>query len=328
VQKLIEADKSKDTPVALIRWGTRSSQKTLVGKLSNIVKKVEKAKFKPPAIIVVGDVVKLRNKTNWVEKKPLFGKNIIVTRPVEQADSLCRVLRRDGSNPIRISSIKFISPDDYKWLDERIEVLKDYNWCIFSSVNGVKYFMNRLYNIGYDARAFGSVRLCAIGTKTAAELRKHGLVVDYIPKEYVSEAIIKGFLDYNLEGEKFLLPGANIARQKLKVGLEEQGAEVDNITVYQTVKAVNNNSYKQLTKNRMDMVTFTSSSTVNKFIEGLKDSKIDMNEFMNSTNIACIGPITASSVEEHGFKVDVVAEEYTMEGLFQAIKKYYKNNQL
>ena len=324
VPQLLEAGKSEDTPVALIRWGTRVNQQTLTGCLGNIVQKVQEANFKPPAIIIVGEVVKLREKLNWFERKPLFGKDIVVTRPVKQADSFCHLLRQEGANPIKLPAIKILPPEDYTQLDNKIKSLNKYDWCIFTSVNGVTQFMKRVFANDLDVRVFADIKLCAIGSKTAAELRKYGLVVDFVPEDYVSESILDGFKEYEIKGKRFLLPRANIAREKLKTGLKAQGAEVDNIIAYRTQKALRDEYKKRLEdlkQDQVDIVTFTSSSTVDNFITALGDRA---DQWMKKLRIACIGPITASTVEKYGYNVDIIAKEYTIEGLMEAIKNHYK----
>ncbi|MDI3548205.1 MAG: uroporphyrinogen methyltransferase / synthase [Halanaerobiales bacterium] len=323
VSKLLEAGRDVDTPVALIRCGTKGGQETLVGSLDNIVAKVREVNFKPPAIIIVGDVVNLRAELNWFETRPLFGKSIVVTRPARQATSFCNSLREAGANVIKAPAIKILPPEDYSQLDEKLEKLASYDWVVFTSVNGVKYVIERLFDLGKDVRSFAGVKLGAIGSETAAQLRKNGLQVDYLPDEYVSEAIIQGFKGQDLTGKKFLLPRADIARKKLQKGLEDLGAVVDNVTAYRIIRGDNNNVLiAKLRANEVDLVTFTSSSTVHNFIQGLAN---DYQQLLKGVKIACIGPITAQTVEEYGLEVDIVAGEYTVKGLLTAIQDYYKS---
>ncbi|GAB6137080.1 uroporphyrinogen-III C-methyltransferase [Halanaerobaculum tunisiense] len=322
VPQLISAGRDPQTPVALIRWGTRANQETLVGTLENIVAKVEEAEFKPPAIIIVGDAVELRTKLNWFETKPLFGQQIVVTRPAKQAQGFCHQLAREGAEVVKAPAIKIVPPEDYAPLDEKLQQLNKYDWAIFTSVNGVKYVLERLFDLGKDVRALAGIKLGAIGSKTAAELESYGLKVDYIPEDYVSESILDGFADQDLTGQRFLLPRANIARPALQDGLEELGAQVDNITAYRTIQGAGNEELIQkLKKETVDLVTFTSSSTVRNFVALLEG---DYQQLLAGVKLACIGPITASTAREFGLEVDIIADKYTIEGLTAAIKKYCK----
>ncbi|MBM7557106.1 uroporphyrinogen-III C-methyltransferase [Halanaerobacter jeridensis] len=321
VPRLINAGRDPQTPIALIRWGTRPEQETLTGKLENIVSKVEAADFQPPAVIIIGEVVHMHDKLNWFEKKPLFSKEIVVTRPTKQAAGFCQQLSRAGAKVIEAPAIKITPPEDYKPLDESLKKLNEYDWIIFTSVNGVKYMMERLFSLGHDVRALAGANLAAIGSKTAAELKSYSLKVDYIPEDYVSEAILADFSDQDLTGQKFLLPRANIARPTLEEGLEDLGADVDNITAYKTIQgAGNKNLVSRLAEDKIDVVTFTSSSTVRNFIEMLG---ADYHQLLSGVKLACIGPITADTVRDFGLEVEIIADEYTVEGLTTALQEYY-----
>ncbi|WP_408954923.1 uroporphyrinogen-III C-methyltransferase [Natroniella sp. ANB-PHB2] len=323
-KRLMEAGCNRETPVALVRWGTRPEQETLVGTLETIVTKVEKNNLKPPAIIVIGEVINLREKLNWFETKALFSKRIVVTRPKKQATSFSKALARDGAKVIEAPAIKIVPPESYQELDQKLEQVGDYDWIIFTSINGVKYFINRLFELGLDVRALAGVKLCAIGPKTAAKLNDYGLQVDYIPDDYVIESILEGFVEEDLTGQKFLLPRADIARELLAHELENNGAKVDDVTAYQTIKGVGSQDLiTELEESRVDMVTFTSSSTVHNFIEQLGD---EYQRLLADIELACIGPITAQTVRDYELEIAVVADEYTVEGLLAAVKGYYKNN--
>ena len=321
VDKLLAAGRSPQTPIALIRWGSWPKQETIKGKLENIVSKVREAQFKPPAVTVVGEVVKLREKLNWFETKPLFGRQIAVTRPPHQAESFCRLLRRKGANPLTTPAIEIEPPESFGPLDDKLAHLGDYDWVIFTSQNGVDYTLERLFALGDDVRAFGSVKIAAIGSKTGARLEEYGLRADYVPKEYVSEALLEGFSKQDLTGQKFFLPRADIARPKLETGLENLGAEVDNITAYQTVRGSEvEDLLPRLKEGTVEVVTFTSSSTVQNLLSALGE---DYQDLLAEVKLACIGPITAQTAEKAGLEVDITAEEYTIEGLVRAIEEYF-----
>ncbi len=335
VDKLIEHGRSSDTPIALIRWGTTTRQETIVGTLADVVDKVKKANLKPPAITIVGDVVNLREKLKWFEDKPLFGKKIIVTRSRNQASELVDILENLGAEAIEFPTIKIIPPQSYDELDNAIKKILSsrfptpgsplsYDWIIFTSVNGVNYFIKRMYHLDADIRDLKDIKLAAIGPATAEKLKKLGLNVDYIPSNYRAESVIDGLKDEVGRDTKILIPRAKVAREILPEKLREFGAQVDVVTTYQTVI---NDSYvdkvkEMLEKEEVDIVTFTSSSTVKNFAELLKE--IDLKKTLENVTVASIGPITSKTVEGLGLKVDISAEEYTIRGLVEAILSSYQ----
>ncbi|WP_018248723.1 uroporphyrinogen-III C-methyltransferase [Orenia marismortui] len=321
VPELIAGGRNPKTPVALIRWGTRPEQKTLVGTLENIVEKVENDNFKPPAIIVVGEVVNLREDLNWFENKALFSKKIVVTRPTKQAKGFYQALLKEGAEVIKAPAIEIAPPVDYTNLDHSLEQLSTYDWIIFTSINGVKAVMKRLFELGKDVRALAGVKISAIGPKTAAEVESYGLRVDYIPDSYVSESILSGFEGEDLSNKRFLLPRADIAREVLIEGLKDLGAKVNNVVAYRTIPGSGNeNLTRRLSEGEVDLLTFTSSSTVHNFIKYLGE---DYEELVSDVKVACIGPVTTQTAREYNLNIEIIAKEYTIEGLLAAIKTYY-----
>lgn len=321
--KLIEHGRAPETPVALIRWGTRPEQQTLVGNLGNISRLAVEKGFKNPAVIVVGEVVTLRSKLRWYENKPLFGKKIIVTRSREQANPLSQAIADLGGEPVEFPTISIAEPEDYAPLDRAIANISLYDWLIFTSVNGVTYFFNRLRTLNYDIRDLAEIRICAIGPQTAEALQSMMLKVDYIPAEYQAEEIIKGLKDKIKPKSRILLARADIARKVLPKGLAGLGATVDEVIAYRTVTG-EGNSYlirQMLEQGEIDLITFTSSSTVRNFFAKLKTS--NPVSLLGCTRVACIGPITASTAKEMGLTVDIQAKEYTIKGLLEAIMEYY-----
>ncbi|MDS1030698.1 uroporphyrinogen-III C-methyltransferase [Bacillota bacterium LX-D] len=321
VHKLVTNGRSADTPVALIRWGTRPEQETLVGTLSDIVAKAEKVGFKNPAIIIVGEVVTLRDKLQWFEQKPLFGKRIVVTRSREQASALTNCLEQLGAEVVEFPTIEITPPADYSLLDQELENIASYKWIIFTSANGVRAFFKRLRDLKMDIRSLYGINICAIGPKTSEALENYGLCVEYVPEEFVAEAVIAGLQDKITEGDKVLLPRADIARKVLPEALKKIGAEITEVAVYRTVRSENNLPMllELFENNQIDIITFTSSSTVRNFIETLpQGQKLDL---LNKPKIACIGPITAQTAKDFGLDVHIVASEYTIEGLVQALVK-------
>ena len=328
VEQLVKHGRSPQTPVALIRWGTEPRQEVVLGALGDIVEKVQKAGLKPPAVIVVGKVVSLREKLCWfdrLDRRPLLGKRVLVTRSREQASDLSEKLMELGAAPVEFPVIQIVPPDDYSPLDEAIRRLSHCDWIIFTSVNGVKAFVKRLMAQGKDIRALGGIKICAIGPATAAEFSRYCLNVDYVPKKYVAEAIVEGIGD--VEGLRILLPRADIAREMLAVELAEAGADVDEVVAYCTVlgDSPDEDVKDMLLAGEIDIVTFTSSSTVRNFVAMMRDgdgstvSGATLAEMLKEVTVACIGPITARTARELGIRVDVVAEEYTIEGLIRAI---------
>jgi len=322
--KLINDGMPSDTPVALVRWGTTPKQFSVTGTLENINERVKSIGLKPPAIIVVGNVVKLRKTMNWFENRPLMGKRIVVTRAREQASELVKLLSDLGAECLECPTIKVVPPDDWKLLDAAIENISSYDWLVFTSVNGVNYFFERLFSKGKDARALGRLNTAVIGPATERRLFKFGLKSDIVPKSYRAESIIEAFGNEDVNGKKILLPRAKEARPILPVELTRMGAAVDEITSYYTKEVPDSADLllKRLKENTIDLITFTSSSTVKNFKAILPDNIFETQ--MKDITIACIGPITADTAKNLGFDVHIVANSFTIPGLCEAILNYYK----
>ena len=322
-KKLIVHGMNPDTPVALVRWGTTPRQLTVSGTLTNIEKRVKVAGLTAPAIIVVGHVVTLRKTMKWFENRPLLGRRIVITRAREQAGELVDRLLDLGAECIECPTIKISPPDDLKPLDRVIETLLSYDWLIFSSVNAVNFFFDRLFAKEKDVRALTNLQIAAIGPATAARLFDFGLKSDIVPESYRAESVVKAFANVDINGKKILLPRAKEARSVLPKELSKMGAVVDDITAYCT-KAVYDDAddlLTQLKRRAVDMITFTSSSTVKNFHTLFPSEELE--DLMKDVTIASIGPITADTARELGFDVHIVAESYTIPGLCQAIQEYY-----
>jgi uroporphyrinogen III methyltransferase/synthase len=321
---LVAHGRPVETPVAVIRWGTTSEQQTVTGTLRDIAAKVAQAKLKPPAITVVGEVVRLRGELNWFEKRPLFGRRILVTRAREQASEFKTILAELGAQCIEFPTIAIEPPPSWEPLDTAIGCLSSYKWVIFTSVNGVRFFMERLRLLGRDVRDLHGGRLAAIGPKTAEALEQMGLCPDLVPAEYRAEAILDGLSRENLKGRRFLLPRAMVARDVLPETLRQRGAEVDVIPAYQTVlpREKTFEVAERLRSGEIDCLTFTSSSTVSNFFSLFEKEAIL--PLLQGVCVACIGPITAKTAQEHGLKVDIMPSEYTIGGLVDAICTYFE----
>ena len=323
-QKLIANGRSPETPVALIRWGTTPGQTTVTGTLDNIAQRAKKADLKPPAIIVVGEVVQLRNTLKWFEKRPLLGKRIVVTRARQQASDLVRRLFDLGAECLEFPTIKVVSADDSAPLDDAVQNLSAYDWIIFTSVNGVKFFFEHLFGTDKDVRALSHLNTAAIGPATAEKMFEYGLKSDIIPQNYRAEAVVDAFRKITLEGKKILLPRAKEARPVLPVELRKMGAEVDEVTTYLTENVADNADLLigQLTAKRIDLITFTSSSTVKNFKALLPSDHFK--DLLDGITIASIGPITTDTAKKLGFEVHITAQTYTIPGLCDAILKHYE----
>jgi len=324
-QKLIKNGRSPKTPVALVRWGTTPRQVTVTGTLDTIVHQANEVGMKAPAVIIVGDVVSLRQTMKWFENRPLMGKKIVVTRAREQASDLTRLLSDLGAECLECPTIEIHPPDDLKPIDMAIKNLSSYDWLIFTSVNGVKFFFERLFAKGMDVRALHNLQTASIGPATAKKLLGFGLNSDIIPETYRAESIVEAFGKKEISGKKILLPRAKEARPILPVELGKMGAVVDEVTAYCTKKVPvsANLLLKKLQEKKIDLITFTSSSTVKNFRELLPSE--NLKTLMSGVTIASIGPITEETAKKSGFDVHIVAKAFTIKGLCEVICEYYKN---
>lgn len=330
IDGLIGGGKDPQTPAALVKWGTLPKQQTFTGMLGNLVKEAPQEIIDYPLILVVGKVVELREKLNWFEKKPLFGKQIVITRSKDQSAGFTKRLEMLGADVVEIPTIKTVQIDECAPLDEAIGKMSTnsqatgyYDWIIFTSANGVDYFFDRLHELKKDFRALSGSLLAAVGPSTAQRLRDMGFMVDFIPKDFVAEGLIAYFLKTDMKGKRVLLPTAKVTRDILHGELTTMGAEVEKIACYETVPDTSRLDLlkKVLADSRLDIVTFTSSSTVKNFVGMLKDSgDIDLDSALARVKVVCIGPITAKTAEELGLKVDAVAEKSTIPGLIDAIQ--------
>jgi len=322
VEQLLKHGRFADTPVAVIKDGTRPGQKTAVGSLSDIVAKVEEQHFTSPAVIIVGEVVRLRDKLRWFDNRPLSGKRILVTRSRHQASVLSKLLSAQGAQPVELPAIDIRATANTQELDRAISNLAGYHWLIFTSVNGVEAFFQRLISLNLDSRALSGLKIGAIGSATASVLQAKGIVPDYLPEVYTSQGLLAGLSRFNIAGQRFLLPRADIADKELTDGISRLGAEADDVAVYQTVApgAAISQAKEMLLAGEIDVITFTSSSTVSNLAAVFEKGS----PVFNSAKIACIGPKTAETAAKAGLRVDIVAREQTIPGLVAAIEQYFK----
>ena len=274
--------------------------------------------FSNPSIIVVGDVVRIKDKLDWFEKKPLFGRTVVVTRAREQASESAALLAAKGARVIQFPTIRIVPMQDYAELDEAVNHLSRYGWVVFTSVNGVRFFRERLSASGLDARALGSVKVAAIGPATAKAVEEMGIRPDLVPASYVAEGVAAAMLELGMKGQKVLLPRAKEARDVLPRTLREAGAEVDVIAAYENVPSDENRAkvMEALEAGTLDCVTFGSSSTVRNFLASIP---LDELKKHSGVRFAAIGPVTAETMRSLGLTPDIQPEEFTIPAMVDAL---------
>jgi uroporphyrinogen III methyltransferase/synthase len=302
-----------DKPVAIVREGTKPTQETLVATLDTIVAEVERTKFTAPAIVVVGEVVNEREAIRWFDNGPLFGKRVLVTRPAVQADDFSARLWELGAEPIVAPTIAIGPPDDSEPANAAVERLREFAWVVFTSRNGVDAFFDRLSERGRDARAFGDAKVAALGPKTAAALTARGLRVDFVPATFINEAVAGGLLERTQPGDRVLLFRAQEARDVVPDALRAAGRSVTDVAAYKT-RLVDDPELAAKAATA-DIITFTSSSTVSGFLANVPNAAALCAEKL----VACIGPVTAATARAAGIRVDVSADEFTVDGLLHAL---------
>ena len=323
MQRLINHGLPTSTPVALIRWGTRPDQEVLTGTVETIADLAAERRFAPPAIAVVGEVVHLRERLRWFDTKPLFGRRIVITRPRAQASRFAELLEQQGAEVIQFPTIETVPVESYERLDTALNEISTYHWLIFTSVNGVKHFFARLQACQQDIRGLGRVRIAAIGPETARAVEAFYLCVEAVPEEYRAKSLVTVF--GNVHGQRILLPRAAGARAVLPQELRAQGAQVDEIPVYQTIRPQHGKTEElrsPLKEEKIDLVTFTSSSTVRNFVALFSED--DVRALLRKTRVGCIGPITADTAREFGLEVAIQPRTYTIPAFAEAIVEYFK----
>jgi uroporphyrinogen III methyltransferase/synthase len=325
VEKLVEHGRAAATPVAVIRWGTTPAQQVVTGTLADIARRVKEARLQPPAVTVVGEVVRLRETLRWFDSpgaKPLFGKRVLVTRTREQASALSDLLRREGAEPIELPALELVPRDDPRRLGRALRALARgrYQWVVFTSANGVDTFFRHLKEAGHDARAFAGARVCAIGPGTAAALAARGLQADLVPEEFVAESVVEALARQKVAKSRILVPRAEGARRELVRGLRALGARVDELPLYVAAPPVapEREALRRLRAGEVDVVTFASSSAVKNLLKLLEGDTTPL----KGPLIACIGPVTARTARQAGLEVGVEAKEHTIPGLVRALQDH------
>ena len=323
-ESLMAHGRAPETPVALIRWGTRPEQEVLTGTLRDIVHKSREAGFKAPAITVVGEVVNLRESLRWFDNRPLFGRSVLVTRGADQAGEFTSKLERLGARVYGCPTIEIKPPRDYRDLDLAIRELESFDWIVFTSYNAVKYFFGRLGDLGLDTRALGRCRVCAVGPKTAAALAPFGLRADLVPRDYKAEGVVAAFATLEISGKRILFPKGDRAREVVPDELTRMGAQVTAPVAYlnETPSEIPAEALQALEERRVDCVTFTSSSTVQNLAGILGDNHFL--HLMDGVLVASIGPVTSKSCRDLGLDVHLEPAEYTLDALAAQLVGHYQ----
>ena len=319
-RRLMEGGRLATTPVAVISNGTLPNQFTVTGTLEDIAQRVEESGLEPPAVTVVGDVVALRGQLNWFEKRPLFGRRILVTRARAQASEFSDALQNLGAFVTQAPTIRINNLAQSQAMRQAVRDLGSVDWIVFTSVNGVDAFVETLDLEGLDMRALAGKQVVAIGPATAERLQRSGLRPDLVPERFVAEAILE-CLDKQgrISGQTFLLPRTEIARPELAKGLQARGARVIEVAAYETLpeSALSDEVLEDLEQDQFDLVTFTSSSTVQNFVKALPPERQE--NLLKKVRAASIGPVTSATIEEYNLPLVVAAKASTIPALVDAI---------
>jgi len=329
VEQLIRYGRSQEAPCAVIEWGTLPNQRTVAGTLSTIARRCEHARLKPPAIVVVGEVVKLRHWLAWFERKPLFGKRIVVTRPADRAEELGGLLEELGAQVIRLPAIE-LAPMKVNGLFRRtVRDMGQFDWVFFTSPEGIHWFGRLLRSQRKDVRVLSGRHIGVIGPKTAASIQDLGIHVDFIPKRFSQEGILDGLKARRVTGKRALILSAKGSRDVLEGGLRRLGMEVTRVPIYRTVvPSALQQGVQEIVpachddrragrRQPIDLVTVTSSSCVDHFAEALEAAGVA--DTIRHLRFASIGPVTSATVRERGGRIVIEAKTSTIEGLVEAI---------
>jgi uroporphyrinogen III methyltransferase / synthase len=318
VKGLIDHGKSPQTPIAIIKWASLPQQEVLVSDLGHIVSMVADRNMSP-AVMVIGEVVKLRPFLRCDRRSPLRDKTVLITRSLQQSPELQQLLAAQGARTIEMSTLEIAPPSDWTALDQAITKIGEYDWLILTSANGVEYFFDRLAAQDKDARALGGVKIAVVGRKTADTLQRRGLLADFIPAEFVADALVDSFPE-SLTAKRVLFPRVESGGRELLVqAFTAAGAQVDEVAAYQSIcpTAADPAALLALQRQEIDIITFASSKTVQHFHQ-LVAAHLPK-DWLNNLLIASIGPQTSATCQELFGRVDVEASEYTMPGLVTAI---------
>jgi uroporphyrinogen III methyltransferase/synthase len=318
---LIAGGRNPATPTAVIQWGARPEQRVVEAPLSDLADAVEKANLSNPAVVIIGEVARLRERLAWYDNRPLFGKRILVPRAALQAKDAAHAIRQRGAEPVLFPAIEIHDPPDPAPLREAARTVAGYDYVLFTSANGVERFFSELHRQGKDARAFASAKVGVIGPRTGLVLQQHGVKPDLVAEQFIGEALAEALRPF--APKRVLIPRALVARDELPELLRKQGATVDVVAAYET-KPVAPEKVRtlvgQFEAKEITAVLFTSSSTVTSLCDALGS---DAAKVLSNTTVSCIGPITAKTATDRGLKVDVQAAEYTLAGLLDVLELHF-----
>lgn len=324
--QLIDHGRDPETPAAVIRMGTWMEQRTVTGTLATLTELVKAAKMESPAIIIVGDVVKLREKLAWFEKRPLFGKRVLVTRAREQASELVRLIDDQGGEAVEFPVISIRRPereDTLRALDEALGNLERYDWILFTSVNGVEYTFRRMAELRVDVRTMHRAKIAAVGPKTQEALLARGLIADLVPhSSFQAETLLELMQQFVQPGERVLFPKGDRARPVLAEGLTRYGAHVTAVDAYENTLSLEGGeeTLQMLHAGHIHAVTFTSSSTVTNLLEALRTlGEPDPVGLLNKLDLFSIGPVTTETAAKAGLTVRATAAEAKVASLVNII---------
>jgi len=322
-KRLIENGRGADTPAAVIANATFPTQKVVKAALSDISEKCKQHKVEPPAIIIIGAAADSNTQLNWFMKKPLFGKNIVITRDaIGNADFAAKIVRC-GGNPVEFTTIRIKPLTETNDFLRTLAKITEYDWIIFTSGNGVTIFFETLRGLGKDARVFGSAKIAAIGNGTAAKLNRFGIKADFVPSVFTGKELGKQLIAYtNLRSKKVLLLRSKIASKELVELLDRAGAEVQDVAVYTAVEEKSECTWliEEIRKGRIDWLTFASPSSVNAFFEQIRSDLVNSGK----VKVASIGPVTSERLKTLSVRIDLTAEDHTLDGLIDAIEQTYR----
>ena len=326
IARLVRAGRKRSTPAAIVQWATLPEQRVVTGTLSSVADKARQSGVRPPAILIAGDVVSLRRRLAWFERRPLAGRTIVVTRPRDQARSFSALLEESGARVIESPAIEIRPPRSWKAADRAIDTLSSYGLLIFTSVNGADRFFERLTYRGVDIRDLKGIDVYAIGPATADAVRTRGVLVAAVPEDHRAEGVAAILARRPLVGERILIPRAEIARDMLPREIKRRGAYVDVVSVYRAIPSRRGlpEVRTALREGGIDMLTFTSSSTVTRFSEGFRTA--EARRRLRAVPVAAIGPITAATARRCGYRVAVMPRRYTTEALAGEILRWFRSS--
>lgn len=322
-QALMDGGRSPDTPVAVVRWGARPRQRTVEGKLGTIADLAHQAELSSPAIIIVGEVVALREQLRWYDNRPLFGKRVLIARPFRQAKESAAAVRRRGATPLTIPAIEIHAPADSAPLRDAVQRANGYGWVVFTSANGVRAFFEQVRELGKDARVFGNARIAVIGDKTGEALRGHGLVADLVATRFVAESLVEDLKKQAEPLGRVLIPRAKEARDVLPRELAACGVPVDVVVAY-TTRPVDGEAAERLRaalETEVDAALFTSSSMVHSVVAALGS---DACHLLERVTVVSIGPVTSQTLREYGIAPHVEGAVHTVVGALDAWEESLK----